>query len=97
MTNPFDDLQITRQEAIDRLSKARPVFAKFRDGSTHIVRSLADDEVFVVTHASPSSARPLADVVFFSSIDNSPIKSLIDEEFDELDKFDDEDLEITIL
>jgi hypothetical protein len=91
--NSFDRSEITLEEAIDRLSKALPVFAKFQNGSTHTVRSLAGDEVFVVTHASPSSARPLADVVFFSLIDNSPIKSSIDID----DQFDDEAPEITVL
>jgi hypothetical protein len=91
--NLFDNLEITLEQAIDRLSKALPVFAKFQDGSTHIIRSLAGDEVFVVTHASPSSVRPLADVVSFSSINSSPIKSSIDID----DQFDDEDSEITVL
>jgi hypothetical protein len=91
--NSFDRSEITLEQAIDRLSKALPVFAKFQDGSTHIIRSHAGEEVFVVTHASLSSARPLADVVSFSSIDNSPIKSAIDID----DQFDDEDSEITVL
>ncbi len=65
MTNS-DGSKITQEQAIDRLTNAQPVFARFRDGLTDQVTSILDSEVFAL-----NSARALADVDFFSSIDES--------------------------
>jgi hypothetical protein len=58
---PFDSL-IDRQEAIDRLAKAQPVFATFRGGGQDTVTAIFADEILTLT-----SVRGLADVAFFSS------------------------------
>jgi hypothetical protein len=81
-TTPFDDL-IDLQEAIDRLAKAQPVFATFKDkGQDEVTAIIFDDEVHTT-----KSVRLLADVIFFSS-------ELIDQEGDRFDF--DEQLETTV-
>jgi hypothetical protein len=83
--------EITLQQAIDRLARSQPAFVTFQDGWTDEVFSINDEGILTVTEeAFTSYPRPLASVVFFSSAD-SVIKSPID------GKFDDEDLEITVL
>jgi hypothetical protein len=77
MNNLFDDLEITRQEAIDRLAAAQPVYVTFKGGKRDTVTAIFGEEVLTIT-----SVRALADVVFFSSND---------------DKFDEGNLEITVL
>jgi hypothetical protein len=81
-TTPFDDL-IDLQEAIDRLTKAQPVFATFKGSGQDTVTAIFGQEVLTLT-----SVRLLVDVVFFSS------SWVIDESypFD----FDEGNLEITV-
>jgi hypothetical protein len=81
--NPFDNLEISLEQAIDRLEKFQPVYATFNGGGTVAITAIFANEVLTIT-----SVRSLTDVVFFSS-------ELTDQESDRFD-FDDKQLETTV-
>jgi hypothetical protein len=63
--NPFDNLEISLEQAIDRLEKSQPVYVTFKGGESDTVTAIFGNEVLTL-----KSVRLLADVVFFSSDDD---------------------------
>jgi hypothetical protein len=63
--NPFDNLEISLEQAIDRLTKAQPVYVTFKGGGSDIVTAIFKEEVLTL-----KSVRLLADVAFFRSDDD---------------------------